>query len=69
MFGSTGEWLERAAAPHHLVSEPNPSLAPPPPPPPQALQMSLRRSLSPYRAGLVESVTCATQVHTQDDEV
>ena len=32
MFGPTGEWLEHVAAPHHLVSKPNPSWCPPPPP-------------------------------------
>ena len=30
MFGPTSEWLERTAAPHHLVLEPNPSLSPNP---------------------------------------
>ena len=30
MFGRTSEWLERPAAPHHLVSEPNTSRPPPP---------------------------------------
>ena len=30
MVGSTGEWLECVAAPHHLVSKPNPSCPPPP---------------------------------------
>ena len=48
-------------APHHLVSK----LAFSPPPP---LLSAQRRSLSPYRAGTGESVTCATQVDTQEDE-
>ena len=47
-------------APHHLVSEL--ALSPPP------LLSTRRRSLSPYRAGTGGSVTCATQVDTQDVE-
>ena len=36
--------------------------------PPTPLLSALRRSLSPYRAGADQSVTCAMQVNTQDEE-
>ena len=48
-------------APHHLVSK----LAVSPPAP---LLSARRCSLLPYRAGIGRSVTCATQVDTQEDE-
>ena len=50
--------------PHHLVSE---TVSPLPPPPPPVLS-TLRRSLSPYKAGAGQSVTCATQVDMQDEK-
>ena len=50
--------------PPHIIWFWNPALLGAPPP--QALQMSQRRSLSPDRVGLAESVICAMQVHMQD---
>ena len=60
----------RLSCTHQSCGEPRPTLvgfearalSPPP------LLFVLRRSLSPYRARIGKSVTCATQVDTQDAE-
>ena len=40
----------------------------PPPPPPPLVLSTLRRSLSPYKAGAGQSVTYAMQVDMQDEK-